>query len=365
MAEQQRAKSEIEAALTIAAAKPRDEKRAVARILNACQRPGLAERAQYRYSRGGTDICGASIDLLEVCAQHWGNIEFGFRELARYPGEGNKPGESVVEAFAWDLETNTRRRTQFTVQHAMKAGGRTKTLTDPRDIYEFIANHAQRRVRTCLENLIPRDIVEDACGECDKTLQASINDIGKASSEMAKAFASIGVTKEMIEGRIQRSIASITAAQIIGLRKVYKSIKDGLSEPSDWFAAPEAQDNTPKASAADKAKAAMREKAQARQQEQPIDAPSEPAEHEAAEPLQEPEPQAESEAYNLAQFLIDLESQERVGDINEMHKGIPATWNQQDRDKAELACLNRIEAIRGNRGPRSNQKSMLPGTTTR
>ena len=81
MAEQQRAKSEIEAALTIAAARPRDEKLAMDNILISCQRSGLAAKSQYEYARGGTAISGASIVLMEAIAQRYGNLEFGFREF--------------------------------------------------------------------------------------------------------------------------------------------------------------------------------------------------------------------------------------------------------------------------------------------
>jgi hypothetical protein len=39
----------------------------------------------------------------------------------------------------------------------------------------------------------------------------------------------------MLEQRIQRKLESIMPAQIIGLRKIYNSIKDGMSKPADWF----------------------------------------------------------------------------------------------------------------------------------
>ena len=256
LAEQQRAKTEIEAALTIAASMPRDEKHAMDKIVISCQREGLAEKAQYQYSRGGTAISGASIVLMEAIAQRWGNIDFGFRELSRYPARGNQPGQSVIEAYAWDLETNIRRKVQFVVEHAMKAGGKIKQLTDPRDIYEYVANQSQRRVRTCLENIIPRDIVETACRECDETLKAQIKDVADSAKKMLQAFVAFDVTQAMVEGRIQRHIAAITPAQIIGLRKIYTSIKDGMSEAGDWFDADVAEEET----AAEKAKKAMREK---------------------------------------------------------------------------------------------------------
>jgi hypothetical protein len=52
---------------------------------------------------------------------------------------------------------------------------------------------------------------------------------------MVARFAEIGVTKEQIEARIQRRIETIQPAQVIQLRNVFNSIRDGMSSPSDWF----------------------------------------------------------------------------------------------------------------------------------
>jgi len=298
MAEQQRAKSEIEAALTIAAARPRDEKTAVDRIQIACQRPTLASKAVYEYSRGGTVISGPTIDLMEVVAQNWGNLEFGFRELARYPGVGGKPGESVVEAFAWDLQTNTRRRTQFTVSHSERTKAGLKVFTDPRDVYEWISNQAQRRVRTCLENIIPRDVVEIAVDECDRTLRSNVDTSPEQITRLVAAFQKIGVTKDAIEAFIQRRVDTITPAQVVRFQKIWASIRDGMSKPEDWFhhESKTATADPPK-TAAEQAKEAVK-RGRTKSPEKPV-APTPPVEPkpvaEAPEPEPEPEPTPEPE----------------------------------------------------------------------
>lgn len=283
MAEQQRAKSEIEAALTIAAARPRDQKEAMDRIITSCQRPGLAAKAKYRYSKGGTDIEGVTIDLMEVVAQMWGNLDFGFRELARFPGVGGGPGESVVEAFAWDMETNVKRKVQFTVQHAEKTKKGLRIITDPRDIYEWVANQAQRRVRTCLENIIPRDIYEAAAEECEKTMRANVGDIKEALAKLLPAFAQFGVTKEMLETRLQRRLETISAAQVVYLRTIWVGLRDGISHPEDWFdmTAGQKPEEPQKPTPVDAAKEKMRK--------QQAQKPAEPAKPKAA-PVAPPPP---------------------------------------------------------------------------
>jgi hypothetical protein len=49
------------------------------------------------------------------------------------------------------------------------------------------------------------------------------------------AFESIGISKEMIEARIQRKLEAITTHNIVDLRKIYSSIKDGIASPIDFF----------------------------------------------------------------------------------------------------------------------------------
>lgn len=232
--EASRAIQEVQAALVIAKRFPRDEKLAIDRILNSCSREGLAEVAQYSYKRGGTEITGPSIRLAEAVAQHWTNIEFGFREINRTIDEQGV-GVSEVEAYAWDLETNTRRPARFTVRHwrDTKQGG--YALTDERDIYELTANMAQRRVRACLLAVIPGDVIDAAVSQCDATLKSKADTSPEAIQKMLKALGEFSVSKDQIEKRIGRRLDTITPAQIINLRKIYTSLKDGVSVAADWF----------------------------------------------------------------------------------------------------------------------------------
>jgi hypothetical protein len=54
-------------------------------------------------------------------------------------------------------------------------------------------------------------------------------------AKMVSAFDAFGVTKEHIEAKIQRRLDAITAAQVVQLKRVYASLRDGISEPSQWF----------------------------------------------------------------------------------------------------------------------------------
>lgn len=232
--QQSKALAEVQGAVAMAKHYPRNQMQSLDRILNACQRPTLAENAVYAYSKGGSEITGPSIRLAEAIAQQWGNFDFGVRELEQ------RPGISTMEAYAWDIETNVRRTMQFQVEHKRKTKKKgVYSLDDPREIYELTANQGSRRVRACILALIPGDVVEEAVKQCENTLKTNADNSPEAVQRMIEAFAAYGVSKEMIEKRIQRRTDSILPAQILSLRKIYASIKDGMGTLTDFFEKPQ------------------------------------------------------------------------------------------------------------------------------
>lgn len=227
--EQQRAISEVQGAIILAKKFPRDQIKALDRIITACQRPGLAEQALYSYSRGGTEITGPSIRIAETVAQNWGNIQFGIRELEQ------RGGESTIETFAWDMETNVRVTKTFQVKHERHTRKGSYKLEDPRDIYEITANQGARRLRAAILAIIPGDIIEAAVAQCEQTLRAKADTSAEALKKLVTAFETFKVSKTQIEKRIQRRLDTITPAQLVNLRKIYNSLKDGMSSSADWF----------------------------------------------------------------------------------------------------------------------------------
>lgn len=246
---QQREIAEVQAAMVIAKRFPRNAIEAMDKILQACTRPSLAEGALYSYSRGGSEITGPSIRLAEVAAQAWGNVSFGIRELEQ------RNGESTVEAFAWDVENNTRQVKVFQVKHERHTKQGSKRLEDPRDVYELVANQGARRLRACILGVIPGDVIEAAVKQCEDTMRASADTSPEALKKLADAFAgAFGVTQSQIETRIQCRLQAIRPAQIVQLKKVYASMRDGMSVPADWF------DADPSAATAAAEPASLRDK---------------------------------------------------------------------------------------------------------
>ena len=244
--------TEAQAAIMVAKRFPRNEMEVVDKVMIACQRPSLAETALYTYSRGGTDISGPSIRLAETIFRLWGNAACGVRELE------SGSDESVLEAYAVDYETNVRQSKVFTVKHERTTKNRTYKLEDSRDRYENLANFGARRLRATMLALIPADIIEAAVSQVEQTLKAKADTSPEALKKLVDAFDKFGVTKEQIEKRIQRRIDAITPAQVVSLRKIYNSLKDGMSGPADWFEAPEQAADEAKAGTVENLKGKLR-----------------------------------------------------------------------------------------------------------
>lgn len=230
--ESHRAIAEVQAAVISAKNYPRDVSAAYTRIIESCKRKRIAEQAVYTYKRGGVMVEGPSIRLAEVLAQNYGNLSFGTIELARHEGY------SEMMSFCHDMETNVRQTRIFQVPHTRSSREKGVTqLTDSRDIYEMNANLGARRLRACILGIIPADIVEDALEQCDRTLKEDGKNepIQDRVNKMVVAFQTLGVNQEMIEQRLQHKVTAINEAELVGLRKIFTSIKEGVASREDFF----------------------------------------------------------------------------------------------------------------------------------
>ncbi|AQT85666.1 hypothetical protein ERICIV_00862 [Paenibacillus larvae subsp. larvae] len=222
---------EVKAAIFMAKQFPRDQQASFNRIIQSCKRKKLAEEAEYEFPKGGSKISGPSIRLAEVVAQAWGNIDYGLIELEQ------RHGESKVMAYAWDMETNTRRQMTFTARHERKAKGKIQKLEESRDIYEVVANLGSRRMRACILGVIPGDIIDAALEQCRKTLKDSYKEplVDRVRNAFQQFQEKYGVTKEMIEEYIGCSQESFTENDFLRIGNVWKSLRDGMAKREDYF----------------------------------------------------------------------------------------------------------------------------------
>ncbi len=228
-AQANKAVQEIQAALTIAQKFPRNQSASFQRIMQACDRPHLADQAMYAYKRGDSIVTGPSIRLAEVIAQNWGNVSMGIRELSQ------SNGVSEVEAFAWDLETNVQCTKIFQVPHVRNTKKGSYKITDQRDIYEMVANQGARRLRACILTVVPGDVVEAAVERCGKTQQNKDEPIADRIRKLIMAFSEFGITVEHLEKRLGHKMEATIEQELVTLRGVYKSIKDGITDRREFF----------------------------------------------------------------------------------------------------------------------------------
>jgi hypothetical protein len=238
--------AEVQASMVLAKEFPRNQAGAIEEIIQACTRPKLADGAVYSFPRGDQQVTGPSIRLAECIAQNWGNICFGVMELSQ------SQGESSVMSFAWDLQTNTRAVKTFQVAHIRyKKGGKRIPLTDPRDIYEMVANQGARRLRACILAVVPGDVVESAMEQIGKTRENRFKgqDLAEVVKKAAGGFlARYKVTEKMIVAMLRPNAGAekldditITLDEILRLENIWTSLKDGYSKPAQYFDDPDAK----------------------------------------------------------------------------------------------------------------------------
>ena len=223
--------AEVQSQIFLAKQFPRNEVQAEMNIIKACQRLSLAETALYEFPRGGQKVAGPSIRLAETIARYWGNINSGIKEIEQ------RNGESTVVAYAWDMENNTRSEKVFQVKHERYAKGKMNKLTDPRDIYELIANNGTRRLRACILSIIPGEVVDKAVEQCKHTLVDGYKEPLK--DRLVKALTwlheNYGITQEMVEDKFGYKFESFTEQDFIKLRSISSSLKDGMAKREDFF----------------------------------------------------------------------------------------------------------------------------------
>lgn len=342
--EQQRAIQEVQAAMVIAKKFPRNPVEATDRILQACSRPTLAEGALYSYNRGGADVTGPSIRLAEALAQAWGNMQFGIRELEQ------RKGESIVEAFAWDVETNTKQLKIFTVPHIRHTRNGQKRLEDPRDIYELVANNGARRLRACILGVIPGDVIEAAQRQCEVTLNTHADTSPESIKLMLNTFnTEFGVTTEQVQAYLGRRADAMLPAQYVQMRKIYASLRDGMSKPEDWFKSKRDETQPEKS----RALTAMRqENSQAQTAIEPTKQ-GEPQENQNNTDLQQTSEQATTIDHANA-YADHCAAIEAAASVEEWQQAYTSAW-QWANETGEQAIVDGIKQIAGERKAQLNK----------
>lgn len=224
-----RAMAEIQAAIIMAKQDRRNENQCYMEIIDSCKRPFLAEKAIYAYPRGGQMVTGPSIRLAEVLAQKWSNLKVGITMIKQ------TSEQTEARAYAYDMQTNYMVDQDFIVPHKRTTKKGVQRLSDERDIRELVANIGSRILRGCILRVIPSDVVDAAVQQCKKTLESSDVPMVEQVRSMVKAFDELGVKVEHIEKRLRHNLDATIPTEIVSLKSIYRSIRDGMAKREDFF----------------------------------------------------------------------------------------------------------------------------------
>jgi len=231
--EQSRAIAEVQAAVVVAQQCPRDMQRAEAEMRDVCSRLSMAGHAFYSVPNRGN---GPTVHLMRELARIWGNIQYGVHELRR----DDRAGESEIQAFAWDVQTNTRSSRTFVVPHARmkKVNGKQtrEALVDLGDIYLSNQNIGARAVRECISTVLPTWYTEAAQDLCRTTVENGEGvPLPERIAKMVSAFDGVGVSLDRLESKIGRKKGQWTAADVADMGIAYTSIQREGQDAAEVF----------------------------------------------------------------------------------------------------------------------------------
>lgn len=235
--EQSRAAAEVLAAVEVAQRFPRDVQYARAQMIDSCKQKFLADRAFYRFPRAGGNVSGASVHLARELARCWGHVQYGIVEMRR----DDEFGQSEMQAWAWDVQTNTRVSSAFIVPHLRDTKQGPSQLKELRDIYENNANQGARRVREQIFAILPPWFVEEAKELCQQTLRDGGGvPLAQRITDGIRGFQRLGVTVEQLETKVGRGKDRWDEHDVAQLGVIFASINRGEVRKEDEFPPPAA-----------------------------------------------------------------------------------------------------------------------------
>lgn len=226
---QEIARAEIESSIIIARKFPRDQSQAFANLMLSCKRPSFADGVEYSFPRGGSQITGPSVKVAREAARVWGNIRHGLQIVRE--DEDNRQ----IRGFAWDLETNTKVEAEMEFKKLIFRRKDGWVKPDERDLRELTNKHGAILVRNCLLQVLPPDLIEDACHESRATMQnRDAEDPEGARKRLIMAFGSLNINPKMLSKYLGHPVDELQPDGVEELRGIYASIKDGNSKWADY-----------------------------------------------------------------------------------------------------------------------------------
>lgn len=250
--------AEIRSCLQLAKMYPRDIDDARINILNTCKRPGFAPHVCYSKPIGKKKIKGISIRGAEVAANNWSNI----KSMSGIVYDDDE--KRIINVVSMDLQTNTSYSSQVIVDKIVERkspkqgqiivyerlnsyGEKVYGVEPTKDEFEVkVAAQVSKQIRNNILRLIPEDIKEEMINTANKTMQNQAAEDPKGEAKkIADAFAELSVTPSDLKNYLGHPLSKASPAQIVELRVIFKTIKDGQSTWNDYLSTEESEDKEP------------------------------------------------------------------------------------------------------------------------
>lgn len=224
---------------------PRNEQDVEAELMKECKRPAFAEKARYRFPRGGGSVEGPSVNLARTAARLWGNLYYGARTTDM------NAQTFTVEGYAYDMQTGAFHNKGMAAKNLIlrtkpskEYGGKTGWLQpNERDSGELQMRVSAKAERNAILEVLPRDMIDRLLDQVKKTLAA---ESGKGMAKdkdaflrlMVQAFRDVGVTGKQLEAWSGAKLDLITHDQVADLKGILKAIQDGEGKREEYFDMP-------------------------------------------------------------------------------------------------------------------------------
>lgn len=214
----------------LALRRPRKVEECFMKMKLLAQRPSMAEVAIYQFPRGGKKVTGVSVKAARPLATAWGNMQIGQQII------GRSAEEMHIMGFAWDIENNVFffGEDKFKMVHQRKDddGIARWVEVDERDGRELANRRGAILTRNAMLHALPADFIDDFRAEVGVTKRKLAEGQMKANPQetikkLLVSFLEIGVSRELIEKRINKKVEAIDALDVVELREIYQGIASG------------------------------------------------------------------------------------------------------------------------------------------
>lgn len=233
------ARAAVEARFVMAMQNPRDWMVVRDKLIQACRRPGFAQRAIYAKPVGKEKIKGESIRFAEEAARCMGNLDVAS------PVIFDDDEKQLVRVIVTDIESNTaysedvlvektvERRQLREGQHALatrtNSYGDLVYIVEATDDEMLVKRNAlkSKAIRNCILRVLPSDIREDARAEAEVTMSdRAAKDPDGERKWIADAMRNLGVTPEHLREYLGKPLGEALPEELVELREIGQAIND-------------------------------------------------------------------------------------------------------------------------------------------